>query len=409
MSRAEDARGRRRFLSPRFVAGKVRQHGVVWCFRVFSQRVRGRAGRRVRTIESGVSGRVRPLQAALWHLHDNMHQRDGKQPDVLYAFYDLAVSPATFDIVTFLVLAELERKKAGCRAMHVVIVPGTNEGFHEGGSPYGAEEKRWRLRNVLVPCCWLIPACQQVTVCTSREEARVFEASLVSCAYPWGYTVRFPKDGYTLRTVVTTSRETDLPSIHATSEAVRLLGDWINSTSGGRKVVTITLRECSYERDRNSDLEAWGAFARGLDSTLFFPVVLRDTETAFEASPSSLDGLRVFPEVVWNIELRAALYELSYLNLFMINGPATLCIFNQRARCISFQMITPSCGATTEAHFRSAGLEPGSQFPWATPLQRIVWEADRLEVIEAAFGEMCERIEGTSAEAPRVSGVMERS
>lgn len=224
---------------------------------------------------------------------------------MLYAFYDLMVSPATFDFVGFLVLAELERKEAGCSSLHLVFVPGPSEGFRAndleeycrlGGVDYDIDSMRWRLRNILLPCCWLVPSCQQVTVCTSREEAQALEASLVKHMFPKGYTVRFPKESYSLRWLIaTTSQGIVLPTIRATPQARRFVSDWIQSRSDERKVITITLRECSYEPYRNSDFRVWGAFARSLDSSIYCPTVIRDTETTFKPLPSELYGLTVFP------------------------------------------------------------------------------------------------------------------
>lgn len=392
MTRNTNAPYWKRYLSPHFLASKVREKGIVWCTRAFCLKVR-----------SYLDLPTRPIRASLWSAVDNIRYKGKKQPDVLYAFYDLMVSPATFDIVGFLVLAELERKEAGCSSLHLVFVPGPNEGFRAndleeyrrlGGVDCDIDSMRWRLRNILLPCCRLITSCQQVTVCTSRGEAQAFRASLVRHIFPKGYTVRFPKESHSLgRLVATTSQGIVLPTIRATPQARRFMSDWIQSRSDGRKVITITLRECSYEPYRNSNFKAWGAFARNLDSSIYCPVVIRDTETAFKPLPSELYGLTVFPEASWNIELRTALYELSYLNMFIANGPAMLCIYNRWARCLTFKMLTPSLRVDSARFYRREGLKPGSQLKHATPFQRMVWEDDRLEVIQKEFREMCDRIE----------------
>ena len=384
----------KRYLSPCFLVGKVREKGVVWCMHTIWRIARKRVWKMVR---SSLDLRTRPIRATLWNVIDNIQYREKKQSDVLYAFYDLASSAVTFNIVEFLVLAELERKKAGCDSLQVVIVPGPNEGFRMKNVPLDIEDKRWRLRNILVPCCWLVPSCKQVTVCTSREEAMAFQASLVKHSFPKQYSVRTPWK-ISLSQLIETSKRDAIPTIQATPSALRFVHNWIQAHAGERKVITITLRECSYERDRNSDLKAWGTFARGLDPAIYYPVVIRDIETTLNPLPPELNGLTVFSEVVWNIELRAALYELSYLNMFVNNGPAVLCILNKRTRYLIFKVITPSGGATTKEVFRRIGLEPGSQWRWATPFQRLVWEDDRLEVIQEAFREMCDRIEAFSKE-----------
>ena len=390
---------RKRYLSPRFLADKVREKGMVWCIHTTWHIIWLK-------VRSSLDLYTRPIRANFWKIPDNIRYRGKKQSDVLYAFYDLAVSPATFDNVKFLLLAELERKEAGCDSLHIVIVPGFYEGFRAGdietyrrtagrtgGMDYDVDSMRWRLKNILLPCCWLIPSCQQATVCTSREEAQAFQASLVKHMFPKGYTVRFPKENYSLRYFIAAASQGVVPTIQATPQARRFVSDWIQSKAGGRKVITITLRGCAYEQARNSNFKAWGAFARSLNPSIYCPVVIRDTEAAFKPLPSELDGLIVFPEPPWNIELRAALYELSYLNMSVNSGTNALCLYNRRVRCLTFKMITPLSGATTEEFFRSQGLEPGSQLKHATPFQRLVWEDDRLDVIQEAFREMCERIE----------------
>jgi len=380
---------RKHYAWPPYILGMIRKNGIVW----FARESRKRAWWSTKPI---------------WRILDNIWNTNKTQPDVLYAFYDIAASALTFDVVPFLVLAELQRKQVGCSSLHIVTVPGPAEGFRSGeietyrrlgAATYDSDYLGWRLRNVVVPCCWLMPSCKQVTVCTSREEAQAFQASLVRHSFPVGYSVRFPEKRYGMMHILAaTSKGVVLPTIQATPQACRFVSNWLHAKAGNRKVITITLRECPYEPDRNSNLEAWGAFARSLDPSIYCPVVVRDTEASFKPLPPELDGLVVFPEVLWNIELRAALYELSYLNMFVNNGPVLLCLFNRQTRYIMFKVITPSCSATTEEHYLRHGVVPGSQFKHATPFQRLVWEDDRLEVIQEAFREMCDRIERFSAE-----------
>ena len=370
------------------IGQKLREKGCVWC-----------ASRLLQLCWQGMQSRLdrltRPIRVTLWRGFDNFWNTRHRnlQGSILYAFYDLQRSPTNFNFVEFLVLAELERQKADCDSLHVVIVPGPADGFRARREHYDIESKRWRLQNILVPSCALIPSCRGVTVCTSREEAHAFEVTLVKHVFPKAYTVRFPQYCCGLsRITEALSQGAVLPSIQPSSQALRFAKNWIEVHAAGRKVITITLREASYEQCRNSNLEDWGMFARRLDPTVYCPVVLRDTEVALNSLPSSLEGLLIFPEAVWNIELRAALYELSYLNMLGPTGPGTLCCLNQRVRYLQFKLITPEC--YTESYYHEVcGLKKGDQLQPTNPFQKWVWEDDRLDVIEAAFREMCERIE----------------
>lgn len=380
------------YLSLNFLTSKVHEKGFIECFHDLLELMQSK------------------LIRHLWSIPNNIRNNTNKQPYVLYAFYDLAVSPTSFDIVAFLVLAELEREKVGCSSLHVVIVPGYDGGFRKGALDaynktgtwkYDYDYLHWRLRNMLVPCCWLIPSCHQVTVCTSREEAMMLETSLVKHVFPkkGNSTIHHPQENYLYSHIIAAiSHGFVLPSIHPKSSACRHVSDWIKTNAGNRKVITITLRECSYEQDRNSNLKEWSAFARNLDPAVYFPVIIRDTESALGPLPPELNGLTIFAEVPWNVELRAALYELSYLNMSASNGPAYLFIFNHLTRYLLFNMIVSSCDVTSEKHFDYIGIKAGSQLKHATPFQRLIWEDDKIEVLQREFKDMCDKIESFSEE-----------
>lgn len=158
--------------------------------------------------------------------------------------------------------------------------------------------------------------------------------------------------------------------------------------------MTITLREASYEIKRNSNIQDWMKFVRSLDQNIYFPVIIRDTEKAFQPAPSEMAGLTLFYEASWNIEIRAALYQMSYLNLFSSGGPTRLAWFNNKSRCLIFKLIIDSVEITTEKHLDFVGLTVGKQPLYFSTFQKLVWDDDNYEVIKKEFDEMCKKIEG---------------
>lgn len=104
---------------------------------------------------------------------------------------------------------------------------------------------------------------------------------------------------------------------------------WIEQNCGSKKLITITLRESSYQIERNSNLSAWAGFIISIDQSLYFPVIVRDTDKA-------LDQLPLFPEASFNIHIRAALYKLSYLNMTVSNGPFVISLYNSIIPSIIF-------------------------------------------------------------------------
>jgi hypothetical protein len=184
-----------------------------------------------------------------------------------------------------------------------------------------------------------------------------------------------------------------LPSIHATTKSKEYIKHWIKTNAGNKKVITISLREYDSLPARNSSLKDWAKFATGLNKDIYYPVILRDTEKDFDPVPEELEGLTIFHEAVWNVELRVALYELSYLNMCVNNGPAALLYYHKNTRYLLLKFVVPSVYGCSEEYFTSKGLRTGKSFPWATPLQKIVWEDDTYEVIKREFESMCKLIE----------------
>ena len=360
--------------------------GGRWCWRA----VRVTCGRLVR--------KVAVASSLVWHDRHSVTRGRAGQQAVLYAFYDLAVSPATFDIVPFLALAKIASVSAKCRGLHVVIVPGTREGFrHDGSTAYDTDAKRWRLRNILVPCCSLIPALDAVTVCYSREEAKSMLLTLADHIFPMDYTVGRPVARYSWCHVADVSPQSSaIALLRAGPSAVRYVEDWLSARAEGRKVVTITLRECEYEEERNSHLSDWVAFLSTLDRKEYFPVVVRDIERAMEPVPAALEGISIFQAIPWHMELRMALYEVSYLNMLVCQGPSILCFLNRKVRYLIFMRTAPG-GAVSERYLKSIGIVPGEQLGLASPFQRLVWDDDNYGAISDAFERMDADIHAASS------------
>lgn len=190
-----------------------------------------------------------------------------------------------------------------------------------------------------------------------------------------------------------TPDEPTIPSLTATPTGCDFVSNWMKSHCRGKKVITVTLRETSYETDRNSSTADWIRFAHSLDPEQYIPVIVRDTEVAFHSLPEEMKDLTIFYEASWNMEIRAAFYQMSYLNLFSSGGPMSLAWFNNKCRCLSFKLITNSVVVATENHLKYLGYSVGDQLPYFSDFQKIVWDDDTYEVICREFKEMCIKIE----------------
>ncbi len=327
------------------------------------------------------------------------------QRDLLYAFYDLAVAPITFDFLWFLAGAEIARQHVGADAVHVVIVPGRDDGVRRERPDYDrtvdSKARRARIGNVLIPATGLLPSITGVTLASTREQAAQLATLAGAATFPADYEVGapvYPGARYCL--AASRSGGAQIAALRATAADLRAVEDWLAAKGCRARIVTITLRAYGYMNARDSNLAAWIAFAQQLDPARFSAVFVPDTEQVLSGLPDALRGCTIFPEAAINVGLRMALYERAFLNLGVNSGPMGLCWLNDRTRYLTFKLLTPSVPQATPEYVASHGFELGKSLPFATPWQKWVWADDELTVIEREFDAMVRRIDEEATSSP---------
>jgi hypothetical protein len=320
----------------------------------------------------------------------------------LYAFYDLNYYPMTFDIIPFLISAEIVRRERGLGSLHLVFVPGAMEGEryfdlrYDDAVPKSA--RRWRLANVLYDSLQLAPFVAGFSVASQRRDGILLRSQARHV-----YTLPL-KDGQIsnrphLQDIYchVTDHLHRWPEHHrlsAPEEALHHVDQWLEANAGGAKPITITIRRYAHHPERNSNLEDWVSFAQQLDKAIYVPIFVMDTAVALERLPP-IDGFLQFREAAFNLGLRMALYERAYLNLFTNSGPTMLAWFNERVRYIYYKILVndTSIHDATEIVCATYGWKPGETPRFAAPFQKWVWEDDELPVIQREFAAMVNRIE----------------
>ena len=306
---------------------------------------------------------------------------------VLYAFYDLAVNPNSFDFSKFLVLAELYRKEGKFTEIHIIITPDKN-GWARSDDHHDSDQQEWRLRNILMPILSLIPSIKSHTIFSSRSQATKFEQVVKKNIFPEGHSVANPKSMFEWADIALAAPR-GIPSFSAAPQARKYAQRWIKERANGRKVVSLTFREMDQQPHRNNNHKAWIQFARRLDTQQYYPVVIRDTHFALNIPDQSFENINFFSEAAFNLELRIGFYEECYLNLFANNGPAELALLNTKVACLFFT--TNSGVIQKEVPDYAIGYR--EEHPVVGPHQHTVWDRDSLEILEKEFQNMVLRLE----------------
>ncbi len=379
------------FAGPELLLYKLRTGGARWLMNRLRQELempRTKAGQALYKSARGLGRAFSPTRGSAGAFHS---------PDVLYAFYDLAVAPLTFDFLWHLVAAELERRKRGLTSIHLVIVPGKKDGVRQEDSDYDrvvdAKSRLARITNILVPACSFLPTISGITVASSRDEVQLqLDRFAPAHILPSGYEPVLPSYISSKGPLdAARSGETNIGVLRATEYDLDKVDRWLASRAP-KRVVTITLREYQFMPARNSNLAAWSAFARTLDPETYSVVFVRDTDAAFEPAPPELAGLTTFPEAAFNLGLRMALYERAFVNLGVNNGPMGLCWLNERTCYLTFKMIAPNVPQTHPDYFGFLGFEVGHSLPFARPGQQFIWDTDSTDIIESRFTALLKQI-----------------
>jgi hypothetical protein len=316
----------------------------------------------------------------------------------LYYFYDLDVSPITYDMADYLVLAELERRRRGLKSLYIYIVPGRNQGVRDEDVDYEKIVDRstriWRLNNLVIPLFALLPTCVGYSMCKNRMQVTLLRLLAGRHAYPPTYWPALPI-GLFRRPILQAARDgvEIFPLLKAPEQSVKYVQRWLGGRVNSRKVITITLRDYAADPQRNSNVRAWVEFAHCLNSKEFVPVFVLDIETALDPVPDSIKEFLVFHEAPWNLALRSALYEEAYVNLALVHGPTELMWYNHRCRYILFFPRDDSSQTGIE-YIKANGFIHGESLPFAAAFQKWVWEPDEADIITREFDRMCAAIEG---------------
>ena len=316
--------------------------------------------------------------------------------EILYAFYDLAMNPSTFDSAVFAVRADAERQRRGLKYLHFTIVPSAISGGRPGDLELlgGLANVAWRQSYILGAVFRLVPATRGVTALASRADTASFVAAGAAC-FPVDYDPARPTDEHIMKYCYDDKRDDYDPRVlRAPAKAVDFVRRFIDSRRQGRRLLVLTLREYAFQPDRNNDMAAWGNFLRSLDPATYYVVVVRDTDSVYTPMPEPLEGFDDLPLASIDVNIRLALYEAAYLNLTVTTGPGSLICFSARTRYLMFKQFLPQYVPTgAEFHLARNGMSIGDEFPLAGPLQKWVWQLDTAEIIRTEFDAMVQKIE----------------
>lgn len=380
-----------------FLINKLKDHGWLWLVR--------RVAREFVTPTTSFGKRLKPYLFVFYIVFNKpvnyiyfLAKLRSKSKDSLYFFYDFEVAPITYDFAWALCIANARREELGLAYLRIIFVPGTEDGLRKESVEYeqfvGCDARNWRIYSILLPVIKLLPHPISFMFCRTRNEALLIKEQQAHFVYPEQYNVIFPISYSPEKWM---DYQPKFLALQADNQAIEYVSQWLFRQANNKKVIVITLRQYGYTPERNSNIEAWGEFARKLDDDEFFIVFVPDVEQALNNETGDLPEFHFFYPACWNLSLRAALYELAYLNLGVNTGPMALCWLNPRCRYITFKPSIKNVPHASIEVLIERGFVPDENPLFAKPFQKWVWAPDNLDIISREFLLMYDSINGGNA------------
>lgn len=315
----------------------------------------------------------------------------------LFAIYDLAVCPMTFDVMNFFVFANMWSMRAGAAGYNVIFVAGP-EGRFRNQTPkdksLDTAEKIWRLRHVMTSHAHIAKRCLGVSTYDRREDfVQMLRAIHPTQLFPPGYTQSDPRIPFMLVDLFAQKpTPEELDAFAPDAAASRKAQTWLDRHAPRKRPVSLTLRTSTIEPRRNSNIPAWLEAAARIRDRGFDPIILPDTDLVTAGLDIGAFGdIPCYAIGAIDLELRAALYRHCMVNLADNGGPAFLNYFMGTSSAVCFLPVeklpeaVTSAGRGLDRMAELLGVAPYESFPGATPARRFVWKPDTLDNIMDAF------------------------
>lgn len=315
----------------------------------------------------------------------------------LFAVYDLAVAPVTFDVMNFLVFANMWALRRNAAGFNLIFVAGPGGKFRMATPKDFAldpDEKVWRLRHVMAAHAYIAKRCFGVSTYHRREDfAQMMRAIHPNQLFVPQYSLEKPAVAFMLPDLFRqnpTAEELDTFDPHPA--ALRKVDAWLEQNAPRRRPVTLTVRSSTVETSRNSNTPAWTEAARRIRDRGFDPIFLPDTDLVTRGEDVGAFGdIPTYGIGALDLELRVALYRRALINMADNGGPAFINYFMGDSSAVCFlpveklPEVVQMTGRGVDRMAELLGVAPGGDFPGATPRRRFVWQADTVENIMTAF------------------------
>ena len=161
---------------------------------------------------------------------------------------------------------------------------------------------------------------------------------------------------------------------------------------GNKKIITFTFRDLKHETNRNSQYSEWLKFSQYLIKKNFEVFLVPDPINYNPKFFDQFSGCHVAEIVLWNMNLRAALYEAAFLNCSVSSGVYEVSSFyNESSKNMMFLDFDSYGKEYLKSAEKKWGYTDSIYQKWMSTNQTIIYKKDNFENLISAFDELQKR------------------
>jgi hypothetical protein len=270
-------------------------------------------------------------------------------------YYDLRVSPITFDSAVFLATAVGAGQLAGFSRFEVHIVANAFRNVTPRERSYDLAQKIWRLNNIVMRLARLIPQVEGVGVWQGSE------LYLSPHRYPDNYDPNRPvATSYGFPGLLSVFKAGGDPQPFRASDYARA---WAKNRLGGDETIVMAVRSGDFNQNRDANLVQWFELYKHLTQKGLKVVVIPDQFDVLFGRTAWQFGWDLAPEAAIDLDLRLALYQSCHANVAWTGGHTAL-MWLSKSRFIIFGSWNQSNYVSTSEWYESQGVPVGSHPPF---------------------------------------------
>lgn len=204
--------------------------------------------------------------------------------------------------------------------------------------------------------------------------------------YPKGYSVFKPIPCAT--GLPNVDREIFFPMFQANLRAKEIINKYLENFDK-KKIITFTFRDLKHMKGRNSQYNEWIKFSQYLIKKNYHIFLLPDPLNYNPKFFDKFSGCHIAEIVLWNINLRAALYEASFLNCSSDSGIFDMSAgYNQNVNSMMFVNFDGYEKQYLELSKKKWKWKDTMDQKWMSDNQNLIYKIDNFENMKEAFNNL---------------------